>query len=78
MQFAVITPTHQRRALLPEAVASVRASISAPLDFSFEHLVCDNGSHDGTAAYLREAAAQPGPRCATGATPTGSPATPAT
>ncbi|MBH8559083.1 glycosyltransferase family 2 protein [Hymenobacter negativus] len=61
MNFAVITPTHQRRELLPEAVASVRASISAPLDFSFEHLIYDSGSRDGTAAYLREAAAQPGP-----------------
>ncbi|WP_345058073.1 glycosyltransferase family 2 protein [Hymenobacter glaciei] len=61
MHFTLITPTHQRRELLPEAVASVRASISAPLDFSFEHLVYDNGSRDGTAAYLREAAARPGP-----------------
>lgn len=61
MHFSVITPTHQRRALLPEAVASVRATVSAPLDFSFEHLIYDNGSRDGTAAYLREAAAQPGP-----------------
>jgi glycosyltransferase involved in cell wall biosynthesis len=61
MHFVIITPTHQRRALLPEAVASVRASISAPLDFSFEHLIYDNGSRDGTAAYLREAAGQPGP-----------------
>ncbi len=61
MHFSVITPTHQRRALLPETVASVRASISAPLDFSFEHLLYDNGSHDGTAAYLRAAAAQSGP-----------------
>ncbi|GAC1597142.1 MAG: hypothetical protein NVS3B25_21980 [Hymenobacter sp.] len=61
MHFTVITPTHQRRALLPEAVASVRASIGAPLDFSVEHLLYDNGSRDGTAAYLREAAAQPGP-----------------
>ena len=61
MHFAIITPTHQRRALLPEAVASVRATVGAPLDFSFEHLICDNGSRDGTAAYLREAAAQPGP-----------------
>ncbi|MEJ7666284.1 MAG: hypothetical protein WKG07_45610 [Hymenobacter sp.] len=34
MHFTVITPSHQRRALLPETVASVRASISAPLDFS--------------------------------------------
>ncbi|MDB5269102.1 MAG: hypothetical protein JWP58_2142 [Hymenobacter sp.] len=61
MHFTIITPTHQRRELLPEAVASVRASISAPLDFSFEHLIYDSGSRDGTAAYLREAAAQPGP-----------------
>jgi glycosyltransferase involved in cell wall biosynthesis len=61
MHFTVITPTHQRRQLLPEAVASVRASISAPLDFSFEHLIFDSGSRDGTATYLREATAQPGP-----------------
>lgn len=61
MHFAIITPTHQRRALLPEAVASVRATISAPSDFTFEHLLYDNGSRDGTAAYLREAAAQDGP-----------------
>ncbi|AWM31311.1 hypothetical protein DDQ68_00030 [Hymenobacter nivis] len=61
MHFSVITPTHDRRALLPEAVASVRASTGAPLDFSFEHLVFDNASHDDTAAYLRTAAAQPGP-----------------
>lgn len=60
MHFTVVTPTHQRRALLPEAVASVRTTISAPLNFSFEHLVFDNGSRDGTAAYLRRAAAQPG------------------
>lgn len=61
MHFAIITPTHQRRALLPEAVASVRATISAPSEFSFEHLLYDNGSRDGTTAYLREAAAQNGP-----------------
>jgi glycosyltransferase involved in cell wall biosynthesis len=61
MHFIVITPTHQRRELLPEAVASVRATVGAPLDFSFEHLIYDNGSHDSTAAYLREAAAQPSP-----------------
>ncbi|MGI4875061.1 MAG: glycosyltransferase family 2 protein [Janthinobacterium lividum] len=61
MHFTVITPTYQRRALLPETVASVRASISAPLDFSFEHLLYQNGPDDGTAAYLTKAAAQPGP-----------------
>ena len=61
MHFTIVTPTHQRRELLLEAVASVRASTTAPLDCSFEHLLYDNGSRDGTAAYLREAAAQPGP-----------------
>lgn len=61
MHFSVITPTHQRRALLPESITSVRATVSAPLDFSFEHLIYENGSRDGTSAYLREAATQPGP-----------------
>ena len=61
MHFTIITPSHQRRALLPETVASVRATVSAPLDFSFEHLIYQNGPEDGTAAWLREAAAQPGP-----------------
>ena len=59
--FVILTPTHQRRALLPDAVTSVRASQTAPLDISFEHLIYANGTDDGTAAYLREAAAQPGP-----------------
>lgn len=61
MHFTIITPTCQRHDLLPETVASVRASISAPLDFSFEHLVYQNGPDDGTAAYLHTAATQPGP-----------------
>jgi len=61
MHFSVITPSHQRRALLPETVASVRATITAPLDFSFEHLIYQNGPDDGTAAYLAETAQQPGP-----------------
>ncbi|UOQ77466.1 glycosyltransferase [Hymenobacter sp. 5516J-16] len=60
MHFSVITPTHNRRDFLPEAVASVRASVSAPLDFSVEHLVCENASTDATAEWLREAAAQDG------------------
>ena len=60
MHFTVITPTHNRRAYLPEAVASVRATVSAPLDFSFEHLVCENACTDGTASYLREATLEPG------------------
>jgi glycosyltransferase involved in cell wall biosynthesis len=57
MHFSVITPSHNRRTYLPEAVASVRATISAPLDFSFDHLILDNGSTDGTAQWLQQAAA---------------------
>ncbi|WP_019947269.1 glycosyltransferase family 2 protein [Hymenobacter aerophilus] len=60
MHFSVITPTHNRLAYLPEAVASVRATVSAPLYFTFEHLVCENACSDDTAAYLHEAAQQPG------------------
>ncbi|WP_162303690.1 glycosyltransferase family 2 protein [Hymenobacter sediminis] len=56
----MITPTHNRRQFLPEAVASVRATVSAPLDFSFEHLICENASTDDTASWLREASAQEG------------------
>lgn len=61
MQFTVITPTHNRQQFLPEAVASVRATVTAPLDFGFEHLICENASTDDTAAWLRQAAEQPGP-----------------
>ena len=61
MHFTVITPTHHRRDLLPETIASVRATISAPLDFSVEHLLYQNGPDDGTAALLAEAAGQPYP-----------------
>ncbi|MBC6989716.1 glycosyltransferase family 2 protein [Hymenobacter sp. BT491] len=60
MHFSVITPTHNRRQFLPEAVASVRASITAPLDITFEQLICENGSTDDTATWLREAAKQDG------------------
>lgn len=60
MHFSIITPTYNRRDFLPEAVASVRASVSAPLDFSFEHLICENASTDDTAQWLAEAAKQQG------------------
>ncbi|SNC61769.1 Glycosyltransferase, GT2 family [Hymenobacter gelipurpurascens] len=53
MHFSIITPTHNRRQFLPEAVASVRASISAPLDFTFDHLICENASTDDTAQWLK-------------------------
>lgn len=60
MQFTVITPTHQRHDLLPEAIASVRATTTAPLAISWEHLLYETGSTDDTAAVLAQAAAQPG------------------
>jgi GT2 family glycosyltransferase len=53
MHFSIITPSHNRRQYLPEAVASVRATVSAPLDFSYEHLIYENGSTDGSAEWLK-------------------------
>ncbi|GAA3994312.1 hypothetical protein GCM10022408_00790 [Hymenobacter fastidiosus] len=60
MNFTIITPSHNRRQYLPEAIASVRASVSAPLDIAFEHLIYDNGSTDGTPEWLPTAAQQAG------------------
>ncbi|TGE16400.1 glycosyltransferase family 2 protein [Hymenobacter elongatus] len=57
IHFALITPSHNRRQYLPEA--SLQATISAPLDFPREHLIYENGSTDGTTAWLREAVRQP-------------------
>lgn len=55
---SILTPTRNRAAsYLPRALASVRAlRLSVP----YEHVVVDDGSDDGTAAYLAaEAAADP-------------------
>ncbi|SHK69603.1 glycosyltransferase family 2 protein [Hymenobacter psychrotolerans] len=60
MHFSIITPTHNRRQFLPETIASVRATVSAPLDFGYEHFICENASTDDTASWLKEAAAQDG------------------
>src|SRR4051812_22946520 len=47
---SILTPTRNRRdSYLPLAVASVRA---LRLDCAWEHVVVDDGSDDGTAAYL--------------------------
>ena len=56
MHFTVITPTYNRRQFLPEAVASVRATVTAPLDIQYEHLILENASTDDTAHWLRTAA----------------------
>lgn len=58
MLFSVITPTHNRAAYLPEALASVSASVLAGVEAQVEHLIYDVGSTDETAAVLREAARQ--------------------
>jgi glycosyltransferase involved in cell wall biosynthesis len=52
---SILTPTRNRRdSFLPLALASVRAlRLSCP----YEHVVVDDGSDDGTAAYLDEQAA---------------------
>ena len=52
---SILTPTHNRRATyLPQAIASVRAlRLSVP----FEHVIVDDGSQDGTSAYLADEAA---------------------
>ena len=46
---SVITPTFNRAAFLPEALASVYAQKSAPLHV----IVVDDGSTDNTAALVR-------------------------
>ncbi|KAA9327468.1 glycosyltransferase [Hymenobacter busanensis] len=62
MQFAVITPTRNRAAYLPEAVQSVRASVLAPLPAAhYEHLVLDNACTDDTARLLSDLAQADGP-----------------
>lgn len=52
---SILTPTQNRRAsYLPQAIASVRAlRLSVP----YEHVIVDDGSEDGTSAYLAEEAA---------------------
>lgn len=61
MHFTVITPTHNRCQFLPEAVASVRATVTAPLDIQFEHFILENASTDDTADWLNTAEQNGGP-----------------
>ena len=46
---SVVLPTHNRAGLLPRALASV---LGQRCDEAFEVIVVDDGSDDGTAAYL--------------------------
>ncbi len=53
---SILTPTHNRStSFLPQAIASVRA---LRLSVRFEHVIVDDGSTDGTAAYLAQEAAR--------------------
>ena len=50
---AVIIPTHNRAGLLPRALGSV---LTQDCPEPFEVIVIDDGSSDGTAAYLADVA----------------------
>lgn len=60
LHICVVTPTYNRVAYLPEAIDSVFANVKAPLNFTFEHLICENACTDGTKEYLEEASKQAG------------------
>ncbi len=49
MKISIITPTFNRKSFLAETIASVQASVLIPhADVSFEHIIYDDGSTDGT------------------------------
>ncbi len=48
-QFSIVTPCFNGRALLPRCVGSIRGQ----KDVTFEHLIHDGGSSDGTVEWLR-------------------------
>ncbi len=53
MKISIITPTYNRLAFIAETIASVQASVLSPLtDVSWEHIIYDDGSTDGTAEYF--------------------------
>jgi glycosyltransferase involved in cell wall biosynthesis len=49
VEVSVVVPTHNRRVVLEEVIAALEAQESAP---SFELIVIDDGSSDGTAEWL--------------------------
>lgn len=57
---SVVTPTHNKRALLERTLAALRAQV-LPDGVAWEIVVVDDGSSDGTGAWLAAQAALPGP-----------------
>lgn len=55
MKISVITCTYNQKNFLVEAMASVRKSILVPFnDVTFEHLIYDDGSTDGTEELFKD------------------------
>ncbi len=65
MRFSVVTPTYNRADYLPEAIASVQASILAGIEADWEHLLYNAASTDSTAEILQNATADPRLRAVT-------------
>jgi len=63
---SIVIPTHDRLDTLPEVLEALERQEGAP---SFEVIVVDDGSTDGTARWLAERAAGHGARAGAGATP---------
>ena len=51
-QFSIVTPCFNSRAVLPRCVGSIRGQKNA----TFEHMVQDGGSSDGTREVLKHVA----------------------
>jgi len=58
MKLSIITPTRNRLKYLKENIASVRASVTHPMDLQVEHVILDCGSDDGTAEWLKSEEAE--------------------
>lgn len=55
MKISVITPTHNRKEMLIEAIQSVQASVFDPAsNVSFEHIIYDDASTDGTEELFKK------------------------
>lgn len=60
MKLSVVIPTHDKRALLERTLAALRRQ-DLPPGTTWEIVVVDDGSSDGTGAWLKAMAGEPGP-----------------